>query len=305
MELEQQEFQGASPETRSITKNITRRKFLQIAGGMVLSAAVAGGGGLMYMTKVEPGWVDIVPVNLTLPRLDPAFNGFRLCQISDIHISHAVNGEMVAEACRSVIALKPDLVVFTGDYIDEREHRAQYTGELMDAVRPLVSSISAMAILGNHDYYIGSTLIHKMLRDLHIQGLNNQVVSLSRGKARLHIAGLDDIWNGIPRMREVLSALPADGAAVLLAHEPDYADSSAKTGRFDLQLSGHSHGGQVVLPLLGPPMLPEWGRKYPAGLYRVGNMYQYTNRGLGMTMPYMRLNCRPEITIFQLQSAQV
>jgi predicted MPP superfamily phosphohydrolase len=147
--------------------------------------------------------------------------------------------------------------------------------------------------------------IRKILRDLNIQELNNRLVSLSRGKARLHIAGLDDIWNGVPRMREVLSALPEAGAAVLLAHEPDYADFSVKTGRFDLQLSGHSHGGQVVLPLVGPPLLPEWGRKYPAGLYQVGNMFQYTNRGLGMTNPYMRLNCRPEITFFQFQSGQV
>ena len=67
-----------------------------------------------------------------------------------------------------------------------------------------------------------------------------------------------------------------------MAHEPDYADVSALTGRFDLQVSGHSHGGQVVIPFVGPPILPHLGRKYPSGLYQVGNMYQYTNRGVGM-----------------------
>jgi predicted MPP superfamily phosphohydrolase len=96
--------------------------------------------------------------------------------------------------------------------------------------------------------------------------------------------------------------LPAEGCAILLAHEPDCADDSAATGRFDLQISGHSHGGQVSLPLIGPPVLPYLAQKYPSGLYQVGQMFQYTNRGVGMTPPYVRLNCRPEITVFTLES---
>jgi predicted MPP superfamily phosphohydrolase len=89
-----------------------------------------------------------------------------------------------------------------------------------------------------------------------------------------------------------------------LAHEPDFADTSAATGRFDLQLSGHTHGGQVVLPFIGPPILPHLGRKYPSGLYKVQEMFQYTNRGVGMARLPLRINCPPEITVFILESME-
>ena len=86
---------------------------------------------------------------------------------------------------------------------------------------------------------------------------------------------------------------------------PDYADISANAGRFDLQLSGHSHGGQVNLPFLGPPVLPLYGRKYPKGLYQVRNMFQYTNRGVGVIPPSVRFNCRPEITALTLFAPEI
>jgi predicted MPP superfamily phosphohydrolase len=99
--------------------------------------------------------------------------------------------------------------------------------------------------------------------------------------------------------------LKDDSAAILLAHEPDFADISMRTNRFDLQVSGHSHGGQVVFPFYGPPILPYLGQKYPSGLYRVGSMLQYTNRGVGMIDPPIRFNCPPEITMFELQPAEI
>jgi predicted MPP superfamily phosphohydrolase len=92
--------------------------------------------------------------------------------------------------------------------------------------------------------------------------------------------------------------------AILLAHEPDFADTSAATGKFDLQVSGHTHGGQVVVPFLGPPVLPYLGQKYHTGLYKIGNMFQYTNRGVGMNRLAVRFNCRPEITMFELESTE-
>ena len=120
--------------------------------------------------------------------------------------------------------------------------------------------------------------------------------------APLHIAGVDDLWTGQDRLDLVLERLPAEGAAILLVHEPDFANTSAKTGRFDLQLSGHSHGGQVSLPFLGPPILPRYARDYPVGRYQVGEMALYTNRGLGTVPPRVRINCRPEISLFILEA---
>ncbi len=106
------------------------------------------------------------------------------------------------------------------------------------------------------------------------------------------------------RLDKVLEALPEEGAAILLAHEPDFADESAATGRFDLQLSGHSHGGQVAIPFLGPLRLPLMGRKYPLGLYKVGRMTLYTNRGIGTVGLPVRFFARPEITVLTLTSSR-
>jgi predicted MPP superfamily phosphohydrolase len=133
--------------------------------------------------------------------------------------------------------------------------------------------------------------------------LTNTTFTFSRNGDKLHLCGVDDVWEGNVRLDDVIAQLADDAPAILMAHEPDFADTSAATGRFDLQVSGHTHGGQIVLPLLGPPVLPYLGLKYASGLYQVGNMYQYTNRGIGMGRIPVRLNCAPEITIFQLESA--
>ena len=116
---------------------------------------------------------------------------------------------------------------------------------------------------------------------------------------------MDDHWVGADRLDLVLERLVPNAPAILLAHEPDFADSSAATGRFALQLSGHSHGGQISLPGLGPPLLPFLGQRYPRGRYQVGSMVQYTNRGVGMIRPYGRLNCRPEITLIGLRASAI
>jgi uncharacterized protein len=276
----------------------SRRKFLRAMAGTMLGAAAMGAGGWTYATRIEPGWVDVVELNLQLPRLDAAFDGFRLAQISDIHLSEAMTGEQVAQVSRLILDWKPDIVAITGDFVDKRGVKDRFLPELAGALRPLASSVQVLAVLGNHDYTVGSSRIRPILEESGIIELRNKVFSLERDVAQLHFAGIDDVWRGRPRMDQVLQNLPNNGAAVLLVHAPDYADKSAATGRFDLQISGHSHGGQVVLPFIGPPVLPYLGEKYPLGLYRVGSMLQYTNRGLGTSGPQIRFNCRPEVTLF-------
>jgi predicted MPP superfamily phosphohydrolase len=145
-------------------------------------------------------------------------------------------------------------------------------------------------------------MVRHILASSGITELTNAVFTLKRGQDSLHLCGVDDLWEGSPRLDDVIAQLSGDSTAILLAHEPDFADTSAATGRFDLQLSGHTHGGQVVLPVLGPPILPYLGRKYGSGLYKVGEMYQYTNRGVGMARLPIRINCPPEITLFVLES---
>jgi uncharacterized protein len=282
---------------------MTRRKFLLGLGGLALGAVAMGTGGITYMTKIEPGWFDLNTVTLKLPRLDPAFSGFRLVQISDFHFRRAMPAEKITEVVQMVISTKPDLLALTGDYFQYKDNGTRTMTALSDPLKQILQLAPAVAVLGNHDYRTGVAYVRKMFADLNIRELSNDVLTLTRGDAQLHIAGVDDPWFGRPQLEDVVARLPGNSAAILLAHEPDYADVVARTGRFDLQISGHTHGGQVVLPLIGPPVLPHMGHKYVAGLYQVGNMLQYTNRGLGMMDPYIRFNCRPEVTLFILQPA--
>lgn len=277
---------------------LTRRAFLKAAAQVAVSTTLLSTSSLAYAREIEPTWVDITHLRLVLPRLAPAFTGYRLVQISDLHADEWMTRERLAETVALVNQQAPDLVAITGDFVTRRAER--YAADLNYALSRLQSRDGTVAVLGNHDHWSNPRIIRQVLQQSGIADVSNSVHTLQRGGAELHMAGVDDVWEEQARLDFVLDRLPATGAAILLAHEPDFADQSAATGRFDLQLSGHSHGGQVALPLLGPPIVPHLAEKYPSGLYQVGTMWQYTNRGLGMARPRVRFNCRPEITVVTL-----
>lgn len=245
-------------------------------------------------------WVEIEEVCLTLPRLDPRFHGYRIAQISDFHIGTWLTGEQLLEAVSLVNSLQPDLVAITGDFVTYEPRR--FTHELVQALSQLAPRDCTVAVLGNHDHWTDPEAVKEVLRRSGIHELSNRAIPIEREGACLWVAGVDCHYDGLDRLDLVLEQLPAEGAALLLAHEPDFAEISALSRRFDLQLSGHSHGGQIRLPFIGPPFLPRLGRKYPAGLYRAEDMYIYTNRGLGTAELALRWNCRPEITLITLQA---
>ncbi len=279
---------------------MTRRGFLKASLKGIIGAAVLGTGSVAYVSEVEPQWVDVAHVRLTLPRLSPAFHGYRIAQMSDIHADDWMTGERLQDIVALVNREQPDLVAMTGDFVTYYPH--QVAENLIGALRHLAPRDASVAVLGNHDHWTDARGVRDVLHQSNIIDVSNRVYTLQRGGELLHICGVDDIWERQDRLDIVLANLPAAGSAVLLAHEPDFADTSAASGRFDLQISGHSHGGQVSIPLYGPPVLPYLGEKYPAGLYRVGTMWQYTNRGLGMVHPQVRFNSRPEVTIFELET---
>ena len=158
------------------------------------------------------------------------------------------------------------------------------------------------AVFGNHDCWTDPELIGSTLSRCGVQVLMNRALRISRGDAGLVFAGVDDVYDGRADLEAALGGVPEDGCVVLLAHEPDFADEAAATGRVDLQLSGHSHGGQVNLPLMGPPFLPHLAKKYPRGHYRINGMQLYTNRCLGTTALQLRLNCPAEIAVITLRA---
>lgn len=204
--------------------------------------------------------------------------------------------------------LQPDLLVLTGDFISRGPLPRSFSRRKIDDCADLLSGLTCaqrFAVLGNHDAGVDADRIAFVLRERGLPVLNDSFLPIERGGGRLWLCGARDpaVLGCDPE--EAIPARP-DGPVVLLAHEPDFADILARNVRFpvvDLMLSGHSHGGQVRLPFLGPLVLPPLGQKYVAGHYRIGPMQLYVNRGIGTVGLPFRLNCPPEITEFTLRSA--
>ena len=279
---------------------IARMSRRQLLRRGITAASLTALAGTAYTTLVEPAWIEVTHVTLRLPRLAPAFCGYRVAQVSDIHLGDWMNVGRFRDVIRAVNGQAPDVIAITGDFVTRRAE--QQAGDLAIGLRQLRARDRVVAVLGNHDYWSNPRIIRDLLPASGVRELANDIWTIRRGDAQLHITGVDDIWEERDRLDLVLDGLPRDGAAVLLAHEPDFAETSAASGRFDLQISGHSHGGQIVAPIVGPLHVPYLSRKYPIGRYQVGEMIHYTNRGVGMVRPYVRFNCRPEITIFHLHA---
>ncbi|MBN1451976.1 MAG: metallophosphoesterase [Anaerolineales bacterium] len=286
---------------------VTRRDFLRLLKVAGLDLALLTFGGSLYMSKYEPSWLDVTELKLKLPRLPKSFSGFRLAQITDLHFGGWMDAERLDEVLSAVSSLSPDLLAITGDFTLGHFRRSQQDDQkrYADLVRVLSSYTGeylTVGTKGNHDYWVDPSAMQWIFQAGGVVDLNNATHVLKSGGESLYLAGVDNIWYKDDRLDLVQAQIPRDECAILLAHEPDFADTSSLDGRFDLQISGHSHGGQIVLPYFGPPILPRLGKKYSMGLYRVGDMFQYTNRGVGMVPPYVRFNCRPEITVFTLES---
>ncbi len=268
----------------------------------MLEASVAGAAliatGGTYSALIEPHWLSIEKVAVPLRRLSPQFDGFTIAQISDIHRSAYIDNAAIQAAVEAVNHLTPDVVVLTGDYVTKDAALAQPCAQALGALQ---SRSGVYAILGNHDHWVDAGEVEHALQTESITVLRNAAVPIERTGSRLWIAGVDDVWEQRADLDRALRLVPADQATILLAHEPDYADLAAHYA-IDLQLSGHSHGGQVQLPFFGSPILPYLGRKYPRGLYQLDSLLLYTNRGLGVVAPPVRFNCQPEVTLFTLTS---
>jgi len=279
-------------------------RFLVRVIGIILSVPLGIiAQGLKTHQRIKTGqaeWVEIIPVEIFIERLDPAFDGFRIAHLSDFHMGTWLTKELLDDAVELVNRHQPDVVAITGDFVTSDPQR--YLPDLAEPLRKLKPVDGAYAVLGNHDHWSDPDVVREIIKQSGVTDLSNDVHELSRGDAGILISGIDDYVNQQDDIQQVINKLPADQPCILLAHEPDFADISAQSGLFDLQLSGHSHGGQIRLPLVGAPILPRYARKYPIGLYKIMNMILYTNRGLGMAELPVRWNCPPEITIITLRS---
>lgn len=274
---------------------MTRRGFFEwsLRGGMCLA--------LGYPIAIEPRLFVLEDQELPIADLPPGLDGLRIGLISDFHVCELLEEEDFEDVVSLLQKGEPDLVVLAGDYVDED---AAYVLPLTAALSKLKAPLGMYGVLGNHDYWSSPRLIRNAFQKARIRMLVNESVRLSWHGDDLFLLGVDDVLEGAPSMEKALRGVPRDGMKILAVHEPDYADRIQRLPIWlPVQLSGHSHGGQVILPFVGFPHLPPMGKKYPMGLQRVPNTdrWVYTTRGVGHVVR-LRFNCNPEVTLLTLRA---
>ena len=275
---------------------LSRRAFLRLVGG----AALIPSASWLYAAEMELRWLQVEHVSVSLPRLPRAFHGLTIAQFSDLHIGPYIGAEEVRAAVEVVMDLKADLIVVTGDFVSSLLHNEAKVIET--ELAPLSAPLGVYGIMGNHDWWNDRKVVRYAAEQAGLTMLQNERVPLIRADETLYLAGLDDYWQGRTDLSNTLLGLPAEAPVIVLVHEPDYADIATRDPRVLLQLSGHSHGGQVRLPFIGPLELPRYGHRYPLGLQKAGDLWVYTNRGIGVTGVPLRFNCRPEVTLLTLNA---
>lgn len=282
-----------------------------MAGGAALSAAAvamagpaaaaaiaaAGLATAAYATLHEPRRPRLERVTMRFADLPPALDGLRVGQISDLHLGMRYAAENGRWAAEQLAAERPDLLALTGDFVSY-EHAIGELGAVLAPLAGLRPPLGAFAVPGNHDYWEGVPAIRRALEPLGVEFLINTHRVVRHGGAALTVAGLDDLWDGEPDLGAALRGAPAGGFTLLLSHCPDSADEAAALG-VRAQLSGHTHGGHMIMPLIGPFVLPRFGWAHPVGHRRVGELQLYVSRGSG-GLP-LRLNCPPEATVITLR----
>ena len=254
-------------------------------------------------TKFKPELFDLVNVNVKINDLPFTFHNYRIINLTDIHLGQWISPEYLNGVADYVNSLNPDMITLTGDYVSYILEG--YEDDLLDSFKKLKAKDGKYAVLGNHDHWAGAEEIRKILKKSNIVDLSNDVFTIEKDGEKLNISGVDSLTVGADDLDKVLEKLPHDGASILLVHEPDFAKISSKTNRFDLQMSGHSHGGQLVIPgVKTTPFRCSYSIKYPVGAYKVKNMIQYTSKGLGTNSFWIRVNCKPEITQFYLKTTK-
>ncbi len=281
----------------------------QVEPRWVKLAALSGIGGtaavavltFFYASQIEPRWFDFRTHHLHIRNLPVDFRGYRIVQISDLHLdTHKVlTPDRLDRLVQQINQLHPDLILITGDLVTNFNQTSRVG---ISCLKKLRATDGIYAVLGNHDHWASTVDVINAADEAGIRILCNEHVVIQRRRDNLVIAGLEDAWEGNPNLDLALWGAPDGDPVVVMVHEPNYADIVAQDERVVLQLSGHSHGGQVRVPGLGPLALPDQAWRYPMGLYQVQNMLLYVSRGTGSAEIPLRFNCRPEIATFVLDS---
>ena len=280
---------------------INRRKFIKRAAAAGVAAIAVDS------TLIEPNRPRLIRKEIALRRWPSRLDGFTIALLSDFHYDPYFSVHPIRSAVEVVNGLHPDLIALTGDFVSvpwvrDSTKAAADAEPCAQLLEKLQAPHGVWSVLGNHDVFTDAVRITNALHAVGIRMLINQSVAIERDGARFWLGGVDDVLAGNPDVPGALQGVPSDEAVVLMAHEPDYADYIAGYP-VDLQLSGHTHGGQVRIPFMRPLYLPPLARKYIWGLFKIRGLTLYTNAGIGTVELPVRWNCPPEITFITMRKS--
>ena len=281
---------------------INRRKFIKRAAAVGIAAIAADS------TLIEPNRPRLIRKEIALRRWPSRLDGFTIALLSDFHYDPYFSVHPIRSAVEVVNGLRPDLIALTGDFVSvplvgnsaKGAADAEPCAELVGKLR---APHGVWSVLGNHDVFSDADRVTNALHAVGISTLSNRSIAIEKDEARFWLGGVDDVLGGSADVPRTLRGIPNEEAVVLMAHEPDYADYVARYP-VDLQLSGHTHGGQVRLPYVRPLYLPALAKKYVWGLFKIRGLTLYTNAGIGTVELPVRWNCPPEITFITVRKSQ-
>ncbi len=273
---------------------LTRRQFLKhlLIGGAAAAATV-------YPIFIERYMIQVNHYDIPVRNLPEAFNGFTIVHLSDLHYSSMMPAVAIRRVVEKVNQLEKDLIVNTGDNVYRR-----HSAGVVDEVWPLLCELNApygvYSVLGNHDHWADTD--HSLYwLEKSGQNLRHRSIAIEKENSRVWLGGAGDLWEDMIGIDQAFSGAPEAECKILLAHNPDTADRAFRT-RIDLLLCGHTHGGQVNLPFIGPPVLPVNNKRYISGFIQSVRNDLFISRGVGTTAP-IRINCYPEIAVLKLTRA--
>jgi predicted MPP superfamily phosphohydrolase len=275
-----------------------RRAIVRIAAFFAVAGLLTGIATAAWARFVAPFRLSVKQVVVQLPRRHAGLDGLTIAFVTDTHVGPHYPASALEPVLRELEAARPDIVLFGGDYISESPRFLKDAAPVLGRIGR-TGRLGCWAILGNHDMANTLTRVIPALEDAGIPVLVNDAVRIETGKGDLWVVGIDDGLLGKPDLDAAYAGVPADAPSICLWHEPDLVEKSAPYGSF-LQLSGHTHGGQVRLPVVGPLATPNLGEKYVLGRFQAGDMELYVSAGIGMYRPPVRLGCPPELTMVRL-----
>ena len=289
----------------------SRRAFLRL--GILGSLGLLGGWGYVGSRQTQ-----LSKIPIWFPDLPIEWDGLKIAQITDIHAGPLVPPELIRQGVELIQSERPDLIVLTGDFVHGETKflwttvggfKSEHFEDCLRELSVLSAPLGVWAVLGNHDHWSGPEVLKSIignLASLGVRTLRNETVNFQRNGQHLSLIGVDDYWEGPADLSQAMKGIPQKSYRILLSHNPDInEDVEAQGLGINLIISGHTHGGQISLPFIGPPYPTPFNRRYLSGLVRDGQRQTWISRGLGVFLLPVRLGCPSDVSVLTLRRGSV